>query len=111
MKTYLRFLLLLCLLALAAGPAQALRCGSGIVDVGDTTLDLLRTCGKPVLKERFEEPLVGRRYDPGTGSYFPYAGTSSYDVWTYNFGPSRFVQRIIIQNGRIYRIESEGYGF
>jgi hypothetical protein len=33
------------------------------------------------------------------------------EVWTYNFGPDRFMQRIRFENGVIVRIESLGYGF
>lgn len=33
------------------------------------------------------------------------------EVWTYNFGPSRLMQRIRFENGVVVRIESLGYGF
>jgi hypothetical protein len=33
------------------------------------------------------------------------------EVWTYNFGPSRLMQRIRFENGVVVKIESLGYGF
>jgi hypothetical protein len=33
------------------------------------------------------------------------------EIWTYNFGADRFMQRIRFQNGVVVRIESLGYGF
>jgi hypothetical protein len=101
----------LCAFALVAGPASALRCGTGIVSVGDSTLELLKTCGEPTLREHFEEPLPGGSYDPWTGAWIPQYGSIGYDVWTYNLGPNRFIQRITIKNGKIDRIESQGYGY
>jgi hypothetical protein len=98
-------------LALVSGPSLALRCGTGIVSVGDSTLKLLKTCGEPTLKEHFEEPLPGATYDPWTGAWYPQYGSIGYDIWTYNFGPNRFIQRITIRNGEVYRIESQGYGY
>jgi len=33
------------------------------------------------------------------------------EMWTYNFGPDRLMQRIRFENGVVVRIESLGYGF
>jgi hypothetical protein len=33
------------------------------------------------------------------------------EVWTYNFGPTRLMQRIRFANGVVVKIESLGYGF
>ncbi len=98
-------------LVVLSSPAQALRCGTGIVGVGDSTLKLIRTCGQPTMREHFQDPVPNRVYNPNTGTYYTEFQPSSYDVWTYNFGPNRFIQRITIKNGKIDRIEGQGYGY
>lgn len=108
--SHLAVLLALCL-AVFAAPAWALRCGNDVVGVGDTTFELLEACGEPTLVERFDDRLPYRTFDTLTGEYYTDWIAQPYDVWTYNFGPRRFVQRIIIKEGKIYRIESRGYGY
>jgi hypothetical protein len=107
----MRRILLLCCCLILAAPAYALRCGSGIVDTGDTTLKLVRLCGQPTLKEQQERRVLTRSYDQLRGVYFDDYLTVPYEIWTYNFGPQRFVQRITIENGKIKQIESSGYGY
>jgi hypothetical protein len=94
----MRRILLLCCCLILAAPAYALRCGSGIVDNGDTTLKLVRLCGQPTLKEQQERRVLTRSYDQLRGVYFDDYLTVTYEIWTYNFGPQRFVQRITNEN-------------
>ncbi|MGB5734726.1 MAG: DUF2845 domain-containing protein [Thiohalocapsa sp.] len=102
---------LLCCLLLGAAPAYALRCGNNVVSEGDSTLLLLRHCGEPTLKEQVVDRVPVRAYDQFRDEYYLLYEEQSYDVWTFNFGPRRFVQRITIKGGKIYRIESQGYGY
>jgi hypothetical protein len=102
---------LLACLALSALPAHALRCGNNIVSEGDSTMRLLRNCGEPTLKEQFVDRMPVRTYDQVNNAYYTAYDEQPYDVWTYNFGPRRFVQRITIKSGKIHRIESQGYGY
>jgi hypothetical protein len=32
-------------------------------------------------------------------------------VWTYNYGPSRFIDYVRIENGKVRKIYSGGYGY
>ena len=98
-------------LLLFAAPAHALRCGNKIVSEGDSTMLLLRNCGDPTLKEQFVDRVPVRAYDQVRNAYYTTYDEQPYDVWTYNFGPQRFVQRITIKGGKIHRIESQGYGY
>jgi len=107
----MRRILLLCCFLILAAPAYALRCGNGIVDTGDTTLKLVRLCGQPTLKEQQQRRVLTRSYDRVRGLYFDDYLSVPYEVWTYNFGPQRFVQRITIEDGKIKQIESSGYGY
>ena len=105
-----RILLLLGCLVLTA-PAYALRCGTGVVNVGDSALQLLRNCGEPTLKDRQERRILTRNYDAFRGVYYDDYVTVPYEIWMYNFGPRRFVQHIVIEDGKIKSIESAGYGY
>jgi hypothetical protein len=105
-----RTLLLLCCLA-ATAPAHALRCGTGVVSKGDSTMKLLRECGEPTMTEKQERSVATRSYDPARGTYYDDFVAIPYEIWTYNFGPRRFVQRITIEDGKIRSIESAGYGY
>lgn len=111
--THRRGLAALLLLAClgAAAPAHALRCGTGVVSEGDSTFELLHTCGEPTMTERTERPIPYQVYDGFLGDYVTVYDSVPVDIWTYNFGPRRFVQRITIEAGRIKRIESLGYGY
>jgi hypothetical protein len=102
-------LLLLCIAW--AGPAHALRCGTGVVSEGDSTLKLLHTCGEPTLKEQTQRQVSYDIYDRFNGVTTTAYDTVLVEIWTYNFGPRRFVQRITIEEGKIKSIESAGYGY
>ena len=81
----------LLLLAVAATPAHAdMRCGSEISSEGDSVLKLLDACGEPTL-----------------GNPALHSGDT---VWTYDFGPTEFIQRVRIRDGVVRRIESLGRG-
>jgi hypothetical protein len=105
-----RWLLLAALCAVAA-PAAALRCGTSIVTEGDSTLLLRKHCGPPTQIDRYQGRTPVRGYDPfGGGWYIDYV-VEPYEVWTYNFGPSRFITRIRVRNGIVESIETGGYGY
>jgi hypothetical protein len=105
-----RWLLLLCLCVVAA-PAAALRCGTQIVSKGDSSLLLRERCGPPTQIDRYEGQVPLDRYDPFTGQWYLDYGTDPYEIWTYNFGPSRFITRVRIRKGIVESIETGGYGF
>ncbi|MGB5832961.1 MAG: DUF2845 domain-containing protein [Thiohalocapsa sp.] len=111
MRRSLPSLSLLACLALFALPAHALRCGTKVVSEGDSTMLLLRNCGQPTLKEQFVDRIPVRTYDKVHNKYYTAYDEQPYDVWTYNFGTQRFIQRITIKGGKIHRIESQGYGY
>lgn len=91
-------------------PAHALRCGTGVVSEGESTFELLQTCGEPTLTEHTERKVPYQIYDRVHGRYNTAYDNVPVEIWTYNFGPRRFIQRITIENGRIKRIERGGYG-
>jgi hypothetical protein len=97
------------LLAVAAPSASAdsIRCAGGIVQTGDTKLDLLAKCGRPSLVEDQgrERGTFDARNGVARRVYVPV------DVWTYDFGRNRFVQLVRMVKGRIVAIERGSYGY
>jgi hypothetical protein len=98
---------------------SSFRCGSDVVNVGDTTYAVLQECGAPDLREiRITEKIYARRgrdaYDTKivrvpAGS--KYEGVSSGDeTWYYDPGPTGFVYVLEFAKSRLSSIKKEGYG-
>lgn len=99
--------------------AQAFRCGSRLVEIGDSKWDLLNRCGQPAWVEEwmekrwqpyYSEPFSsGRRFyvSPPVFSEFVYVTVQQ---WFYNFGPTQFTRILTFENNRLTRIETGDYG-
>ena len=100
--------------------ASAFRCGTRIVNIGDTKWEVLNKCGPPQWQEAWEEKRIDRvyrapdldfhrsresRYPLGVVTYVPV------EEWTYNLGPSQFMRILRFEGNRLIRIETGGYGF
>jgi hypothetical protein len=68
----------------------SIRCGTKLIEDGDSALKLLQACGKP---------MAGNPDLLEDGE------------WTYNFGPDQFLVKVIIRNSRVERTEILGKGF
>jgi len=98
----------------APTPAEAdgLRCGSRLVLEGTTRAQVLRFCGEPADVERrtaFRRPVYwryGRPFYVGSGEV-----EVAIEFWTYNFGRSKLMRRIRMEDGVVASIETLGYGF
>jgi hypothetical protein len=97
------------LVALAAPGARAdsIDCPGGIVQTGDSKLDLLAKCGRPSLVE--DRATEKGAFDARNG--VARRVVAPVDVWTYDFGRNRFMQLVRIVRGRIASIERGGYGY
>jgi Protein of unknown function (DUF2845) len=95
--------LIICFL-LMPGQAFALKCGSKIVAVGDRMHKVHRLCGAPTFVDAYDRPISGFGY-----GYLQ--GFVHVDVWTYNFGPSRFMRELIFENGVLRYINRLEYGY
>ncbi|HXH01701.1 MAG TPA: DUF2845 domain-containing protein [Candidatus Competibacteraceae bacterium] len=95
---YLLVLLVL-LVLLGALPAHALRCGTNLIQEGDTIAELFAVCGEPRL--RWRQTIVFRIEQP------PFAREQYIDqeIWLYVPGSSDFVQVVTIEDGEVVRIE------
>jgi hypothetical protein len=107
MKGWLPLLALACTPALTFG--QTLRCSEKLIGEGMTSRELATLCGEPA---QVEHKTIYN--DVSTGTSKVAASTTievHVEMWIYNFGPNRLMQRVWIQDGLITRIESLGrYG-
>jgi hypothetical protein len=122
MKTSARTLALIASFPLSAG-AQTLRCGETLISEGITQAEVAARCGQPTLIDHQTIYSEGAAALPGGPPPGDWVGLSlpgvvrrsgseiPVEVWTYNFGPDRFMQRIRFENGVVVKVESLGYGF
>ena len=87
--------------------SDSLICKDGIISVGNIASDLVRKCGQPSYTSQHEEKIVEEGGFPGERLIF----TIVIDDWIFNFGPDRFQYRILLKNGRVWKIESLDYGY
>jgi len=115
-------LALLLVTFLAADPAAAFRCGSKLVKDGMHEQEVIAICGEPATS-RFLGYAVrsvdvrARRSRPGgwTDTHFPGYGAFLTEVavteFIYNFGPRKFMRRLVFEGGLLVTIESLGHGY
>jgi Protein of unknown function (DUF2845) len=98
------------------GDAQAFRCGSGLVRIGDTTGKVLIECGPPTYKEgagtktkakstktvKAKDKTTERRSSRGT--------SRKVERWFYNCGEHDFIYVLTFAGGVLEKEETEGYG-
>lgn len=101
---------LLCLPRPAAADGS-IRCGSGLVSVGDSKLDLLGKCGRPALEEQQPREVGAGYRDRESGSGWRQRSYGVVDRWTYDFGTGSFIQIVTMELGKIVRIEQGGRGY
>ncbi len=99
--------LLACIIPAVA--AATLRCGQSVISEGATSAEVSAKCGAPAQVDHRTQSQFAAVNNRGlvTGT----SDESPIEVWTYNFGPNRLMQRIWFSDGRVTMIESLGYGF
>jgi hypothetical protein len=104
------------LAAIAAIPigasAQSVVCAGKVINAGITQAEVSAKCGTPAQVDHRTRTVGGTVVSGGQPGYV--AGSSEdvqIDLWTYNFGPNKLMQRIWFENGTVTRVESLGYGF
>ena len=105
---------------LLAEPAAAFRCGSKLVLDGMHEAQVIAACGEPTSRRHLGFTIRSYSYHarplPGWNrSYFPGVGTISEEVavteFVYNFGPRKFMRRLVFEGGVLVRIEKIGRGY
>lgn len=101
-----------------------IRCGTQVVNEGDSSQYVEKICGSPETKQQRSAIVTrglegntsvsnGRNYrlNKNLQQYLEYSEQVIIDEWEYNFGPNRLKQKVTFENGRITSIESAGYGY
>jgi len=83
-------------------------CKGGIVSIGDAAGEVMAKCGEPATKSNREDKRVSHSSKPGYGKVVT---SVSIDDWLFNFGPNEFQYQLILENGRVTRIDSLDYGY
>jgi hypothetical protein len=99
---------------LGAGPALAdgFSCGTRVVTTGMPGGAVRAACGEPTEIRQdtiLRRPTVWRHGRPvivGDGYV-----EVSVEIWLYNFGSSRLMQRVTVKDGTVTDIDTLGYGF
>jgi hypothetical protein len=110
MKTWLTLALLCCVPGLAM--SQSLRCSNKVISEGSSLLEVASFCGDPAQVQR--KSIFNNVSAAVPGQSALVAGSAieiQVELWTYNFGPNKLMQRIRFEDGVVVRIESLGYGF
>ena len=95
MKKILTVTALLFLISLTGASADdSFRCGSDLVNLGDSTVKVLLRCGAPSYKEVLNPGFEGPRVEN----------------WFYNCGSSGFLYLLRFVEGALESINNEGYG-
>jgi len=76
--------------SLALDSSSSFMCDGGIVVVGSTREDVKRMCGEPSRVKRM--------------------GTENLLTWVYNLGETELVYYVSFLYGKVYRIQTGGYG-
>ncbi len=85
----------------ALAPGQSMRCGGQLITEGTSQAKVAALCGQP-------SQVV---HPPASDGVVPGVSDVDEEIWTYNFGPNRLMQRIRFRDGKVAKIDSVGYGF
>lgn len=106
MRVSLRLVIALGLCSFAAAEvahaADSLRCGNKLVGTGDSTYDVRVRCGEPAFTTRRVEYRTAAGWLPGTSA--SHTVEVVIEEWTYDFGPQRFVQHLLFEQGRLIAV-------
>lgn len=92
-----------------AAQAASLRCGADLVSDGASKADVLVKCGEPMAKDSRSETEETKQRG-ADGEFTKRTVHKTIEEWTYNFGPNRFMQVVVFENGKLIDVRSTGYG-
>jgi hypothetical protein len=96
-------LALVCYAHVQAARADILRCGSALIESGDSAAHTLEKCGEPTSRTTIDEPVWSR----GVNGNVYQSGTAQSEIWRYNFGPGKFPAVLHIRDGVVESITFE----
>jgi hypothetical protein len=84
-------------------------CDPAALAVGKLKLELLARCGEPAVVDAWEEEL--RTADRQGGIATVRSVTVAVELWTYDFGRSRFLRFVRLEDGKATAVETGSYGY
>ena len=111
--------------------ASAMRCGSALINKGDSQAKVLARCGEPAtrssrhaLRSGTYARVTGIRIDGATGDesltatrsesgrHYVYGSSEVLiEAWVYNFGPNQLMRQVTFANGIVEDVKTLGYGY
>jgi hypothetical protein len=85
--------------------AASLKCGTALISDGDTKSQVSAKCGEPADKQT-RKVLIRQRVARGLEVYVE----KEIEEWTYRFGPHRFDQHVVFEDGHLVDVRSGDYG-
>lgn len=108
----------LVLLILTPSTSLAFYCGNYIVSKRDSATQVLVKCGEPTAqyawiqsKSHAQNHINIVKDRTVVAHLAQHARQDSYDEWIYNFGPHQFLYILKFRNGRLIKIDTDGYGY
>ena len=110
----------LALLFLASGNALAFRCGTRLVELGESRGQVILKCGPPDWIDWWVENRRDRVFGPPYSNWnrpwetrIPHDSIFQVTIeeWTYNLGPTQFIRILTFENSRLIRIDTGEYGY
>src|SRR4051812_1071909 len=83
--------------------ADILRCGSDLIEQGDSAARVIEKCGEPTSKTTLEEPI----WSQGPNGTVYQSGSAQAELWRYNFGSNKFPAVLKIRDGVVQSITFE----
>ena len=101
------------LLMLSTANAYAFSCRGKFIKLGMRFSDVLNRCGEPADVQSWQdnEPVYPNSGYVGNYYYILPGPVANYEEWTYNLGPSYFIQILTFKNGKLVRIDQGDYGY
>lgn len=96
-----------------AASAEAMHCQQRLVRTGDASARVAELCGEPaqiVQRTESRSRTVQGRAPDGTIVSHTVTVTVAIEIWTYDFGPQRFMRQLVFEEGVLRRIDTLGYG-
>lgn len=85
--------------------ASSLRCGTQLVDIGNTKADVTSLCGSPEITDSYCKPILRKNYD-SHGHELLTESCEDIDVWSYNQGAGTFWKHVYFTQGKVIDIQS-----
>jgi hypothetical protein len=98
------------LLAAISGSAQALDCHGRLIVIGASPWEVKERCGEPTDTEDVTKYRLQETYDQLQQRPIQTLVPVQQTIWTYNFGPTRFVYYLTFQEGKLIDIRTGDYG-